>query len=74
MRISQDLLDKIAQLEVDALLEGLEDPKMKRNPAFLEKVRKFMSQNKLDTTPETSAPLKKRVMEIPVFEADKQVM
>ena len=74
MKIAQEQLDRLAELEVEALLEGLEDPEMRRNPAFLEKVRKFLAQNKLDTTPKTSAPLKKRVLEIPVFEADKQVM
>ena len=74
MNIDSKLLDKMAELEVAALLEGLEDPELRRNPAFLEKVRKFMSQNRLDTTPETVAPLQKRIMEIPTFDAEKQVM
>lgn len=74
MAISQELLDKMAVLEVQALLEGLEDPELRRNPAFLEKVRKFMAQNKLETTPEAYSPLKKKITEIPVFEADVEVM
>ena len=72
--ISQELLDKMAVLEVEALLEGLEDPELRRNPAFLEKVRKFMAQNKLETTPEAYAPLKKKVTEIPIFETNVEVM
>ncbi len=53
MEIDLALIDEIAQLEVEALLEGLKDPDMRKNPAFLEKVRKFLNQNKLQTTPET---------------------
>lgn len=53
MKIELDLIDEIAQLEVEALLEGLKDPEMRKNPAFLEKVRKFLNQNRLQTTPET---------------------
>lgn len=68
--IDQELLDKIAQLEVEAIRDGLEDPEMRTNPAFLEKVRKFLVQNKLITqgqTPGVSA-VKKRVDEIPDFD------
>lgn len=70
VRIKQELLDKLAEMEVDALLEGLEDEELKRNPAFLEKVRKFLSQNKLDTQPETPGipRLIRKVEEIPDFD------
>ena len=47
MVIKDQLLDQIAELEVKALLEGLQDPELRRNPSFLEKVRKFLAQNKL---------------------------
>ena len=69
MKVELDLIDEIAQLEVEALLEGLKDPEMKRNPAFLEKVRKFLNQNKLQTTPETDgvAEMQKITEEIPEF-------
>lgn len=70
MQISEDLLDRIAIGEVNALLEGLEDPEMRKNPAFLEKVRKFLAQNKLQTTPETEgvSAIKEKTEEIPVFD------
>lgn len=70
VKINQNLVDEIAQLEVDALLEGLNDPELRRNPAFLEKVRKFLSQNNLKTTPETPgvSQLQKVTTEIPTFE------
>jgi len=69
MKVELDLIDEIAQLEVEALLEGLKDPEMRRNPAFLEKVRKFLNQNKLQTTPETDgvAEMQKITEEIPEF-------
>lgn len=76
MQIADELLDKIAQGEVNALLEGLEDPELRRNPAFLEKVRKFLAQNKLQTTPETEgvAKVQKEVEQIPTFPCDGVVM
>ena len=42
---------------------------MRRNPAFLEKVRKFLNQNKLQTTPETDgvSEMQKVVEDIPEF-------
>ena len=69
MKVKLDLIDEIAQLEVEALLEGLKDPDMRRNPAFLEKVRKFLNQNKLQTTPETDgvSEMQKVVEDIPEF-------
>lgn len=68
-KVELDLIDEIAKLEVEALLEGLKDPEMRRNPAFLEKVRKFLNQNKLQTTPETDgiSEMQKVVEEIPEF-------
>ena len=45
--------DQMAELEIKALLEGLSDEELRRNPSFLEKVRKFMKDNRLETTPET---------------------
>jgi len=68
MKINPELLDKIAELEVDALLDGLSDEELKRNPQFLAKVRQFLKDNDLKTTPQTSAPLVKQITkEIPDF-------
>lgn len=74
MQIDEKLLDKIAMGEVNALLEGLDDPEMRKNPAFLEKVRKFLMQNKLQTTPETDgvSKIKRVVEEIPTFDYTTQ--
>ena len=76
MKIADELLDKIAMGEVNALLEGLEDEELRRNPAFLEKVRKFLAQNKLQTTPETEgvSKIQREVEEIPTFPCDGVVM
>lgn len=68
MEINQELLDRIAELEVDALLEGLNDPEVRTNPSFLEKVRRFLKDNKLQTTPELSVAVVKETHEIPVFD------
>ena len=69
MKVELNLIDEIAQLEVEALLEGLKDPEMRRNPAFLEKVRKFLNQNKLQTTPETDgvSEIQRVTEDIPEF-------
>ena len=75
MQIDEKLLDKLAIGEVNALLEGLDDPELCRNPAFLAKVREFLKQNKLQTTPETQGvhKIQKVVEEIPTFDFDGQV-
>ena len=67
--VDEQLLDEIAKLEVTALLECLRDPEMRKNPSFLEKVRKFLAQNKLQTTPETPGvhQIQKVTEEIPNF-------
>ena len=44
-KINSAIIDQIAQLEVDALLDGLTDPELRRNPAFLDKVRRFLKEN-----------------------------
>lgn len=72
-KIPQEILDEIAILEVHALKEGLADPEMKKNPAFLEKVRKFLQQNKQVTTAETpgmSELQKVAENEIPMFDGE----
>nr|CAI9750348.1 hypothetical protein JOCKYQNQ_JOCKYQNQ_CDS_0007 [Autographiviridae sp.] len=76
-KINEALVDQIAQLEVDALLEGLNDPELRKNPAFLDKVRKFLKENDLKTTPETPGvqQLMKRqtTTEIPIFDEVKRL-
>lgn len=52
-KLPQELIDKIAELEADSLLEGLNDPEMRKNPAFLAKVRQFLKDNDFVTTTET---------------------
>ena len=72
-KIPQEILDEIAILEVQALKDGLAHPEMKKNPAFLEKVRKFLQQNKQVTTSETpgmSELQKVAENEIPMFDGE----
>lgn len=68
MNIKPEILDQLAELEVDALLEGLQDPETRFNPSFLEKVRRFLRDNKLETTPELAIEVKQETHEIPVFD------
>ena len=72
VKIDTDLLDQIAELEVLAILEGLQNPEMRRNPAFLDKVRKFMKDNHLQTTPETPgvSNVQKEAIKLPVFDTE----
>ena len=75
-KIDEKLLDQIAQLEVDALLEGLQDPELRANPSFLEKVRKFLKENKLQPTPDAPGVVKIRqsTEEIPDFDKDEDAV
>ena len=50
--IPQELIDRLATEEVQALLEGLEDEEQSKNPAFLAKVRQFLKDNDFNTTVE----------------------
>lgn len=53
VKMTQAIVDQMAKLEVDALLEGLQDPELCKNPAFLAKVRQFLKDNDIVTTTET---------------------
>ncbi len=53
VKMTQAIVDQIAKMEVDALLEGLSDPELSKNPAFLAKVRQFLKDNDIVTTTET---------------------
>lgn len=68
MRINQELLDQIGELEVNALIEGLNDPVLRKSPAFLDKVRRFLRDNRLDTTPNLVTIVQQETKEIPVFD------
>lgn len=65
--IPQELLDKIARGEVDALLEGLSDAETRSKPSFLSAVRKFLKDNQLETTEETAEPIMKITKALPIF-------
>ena len=69
-KIDDEMLSKLAELEVAALYSGLQDEELKRNPAFLDKVRKFLQQNNLKTQPETPgvSTIQKEAVSIPVFD------
>jgi hypothetical protein len=72
-KIDEELLDQIAIKEVEILLENCDDPEMRRNPSFLEKLRKFLKENKLQTTPETPGvnKVQQKAEEIPDFDKDE---
>ena len=53
IKMSKEIIDAMAQAEADALLEGLNDKDMRKNPAFLSKVRQFLKDNDFVTTTET---------------------
>ena len=53
VKLTQEIIDALAQGEAAALAEGLADPEMRKNPAFLAKVRQFLKDNNFVTTTET---------------------
>ena len=67
MKIDPKKLDMIANMEVDALIEGLSDPELRQHPAFLARVRAFLKENSLTTSPETAEQLERVIKEIPNF-------
>ena len=52
VKVDQELIDTIARLEVDSLIEGLNDEELRMNPQFLAKVRQFLKENDVVTTME----------------------
>ena len=52
VKVDKELMDTIARLEVDSLIEGLEDEELRTNPQFLAKVRQFLKENDVVTTME----------------------
>ena len=52
VKVDQELMDTIARLEVDSLIEGLNDEELRTNPQFLAKVRQFLKENDVVTTME----------------------
>lgn len=67
--IPQELIDRLATEEVQALLEGLEDEEQRKNPAFLAKVRQFLKDNDFNTTVEIEGvrEVKQEASKIPDF-------
>ena len=53
VKIDQKLLDQLAELEVKAILEALEDPDQ-CSPAWAARARAFLKDNRLETTPQTA--------------------
>ena len=67
-KINPKLLDILAEEEVNALIEGIQDEDLRHSPQFLAKVRQFLKDNELKTTPETTTPLVTMVTkELPDF-------
>lgn len=67
--IPQELIDKLATEEVNALLDGLSDDEQRHNPAFLAKVRQFLKDNDFNTTIKTEGvkEVQQNVSNIPEF-------
>jgi hypothetical protein len=71
-KIDEKKLDEIAELEVEVLKEGLKDDELRKSPAFLTAVRRFLKENKLVTTPETPGvtQIRHQMEDIPDFDED----
>lgn len=67
-KTKQELLDEMAELEIKVLIESMKDPET-CTPAMLANVRRFLSQNKVITQPETEGVQKlvRDVKQIPDF-------
>ena len=67
-KINPELLDILAQEEVNALIEGIQNEDLRHSPQFLAKVRQFLKDNELKTTPLVSMVTK----ELPDFLDDDE--
>lgn len=76
IQIPQEILDKLAKGEVDALLDGLEDEEMRKNPAFLAKVRQFLKDNDMVATPKLEGLhlVQREASKIPDLVGDEHVV
>lgn len=74
VKIDQELLDQLAEMEAEALHEGMQDAELRRTPSFLGAVRRFLQQNNLKTTSETPGVegLQKLTADIPDFSKEFQ--
>lgn len=73
VKVKEELIDDSAQLEVQALIEALKDPELRKDPSILARARSFLKDNKMMTTPDTPCvqEIKKATMTIPDFDKDK---
>lgn len=73
VKIKEELIDKLAQLEVTALIEALENQEMRKDPQILARARTFLKDNKMLTQPETPgvSEIKKATMQIPDFDKEQ---
>ena len=53
VRVKEELIDRLAQLEINALIEALQDPELCKDPQILARARTFLKDNKMVTQPET---------------------
>lgn len=72
VKVKEELVDKIAELEVQSLLLALQDPELRTDPSILARVRSFLKDNKLVTTPETPGvqQIQKATVDIPDFDEE----
>lgn len=47
INVDQKLLDLIAKMEIESLLDGLQSDEVRSQPAFLAKVRQFLKDNEI---------------------------
>ena len=72
VKVKEELIDKLAQLEINALIEALDDPELRKDPSILARARTFLKDNKMLTQPETPgiADIKKATMQMPDFDKE----
>ena len=69
VKVDKELMDTIARLEVDSLIEGLNDEELRTNPQFLAKVRQFLKENDVVTTmAEEKRQIKTGMLGIPALD------
>lgn len=72
VKVPQEVLNRVANGEIDMILSGLNDPELSKNPSFMKTVRTFLKENNLVVVAEEEeeSVLKlrsKNIVDIPDF-------
>lgn len=72
VNVDDKLVDELATLEINALINALKDPELRKNPQILARARSFLKDNRLIANPglPLAGKVKEAVLEVPDFDME----